>query len=813
MKKIFKYFVVILFFGAVSLACTSRYNQQSGTIERKHNFDFNWQFALGDYPNAEQVSFEDTFWRNLDLPHDWSIEGEIAPDNPTGNDGGYFPAGIGWYRKSFDVPKEWEDKKISIYFEGVYMNSEVFVNGVSLGDHPYGYTSFNYDLTPYINYGKKNLIAVRVDNSQQKNCRWYSGSGIYRHVWLIVNSPVCFDHWGIAISTPKITEESATVEVKTLVKNETNQKQNIDVVTVISNASNESVEKYQFNVDLEPNSEKELTHDILVERPLLWSPEAPNLYSAKSIIKQETRITDEVVTTFGIRSINYSAEGGFKLNGKTIKLNGGCVHHDNGILGAAAYDRAEERKVELLKAAGFNAVRTSHNPPSEAFLDACDRLGLLVIDESFDGWRVAKDPTPHDYSTIFDEWWQRDLEAMVLRDRNHPSIVMWSSGNEIMERTSPEAVETAHMLNSYIRKLDPTRPVTSAMTSWGQGWEIFDPLMAEHDICGYNYMMHESVSDHERVPSRVIVQTESYPKDAFYNWKMVKEHDYIIGDFVWTAMDYLGESSIGRYYYPGDPEDQHWERDHYPWHGAYCGDIDLIGWRKPVSHYRNLLWNDSEKIYMAVREPNPESGAIKTTMWAVWPTWESWNWPGFEGKEIQVEVYSKYPKVQLYLNDKLIGEKPTGIEQEYMATFSLPYSRGALKAIGVDGKKEMESTVLKTAGEPSKIRLIADRTEINANGQDLSFVTIEIIDSEGNRVPDASNELKFSIEGEGVIVGVGNANLKDENPYVGDHCKVWKGRAQVVVKSTRKSGEINLTVNSSELPASKQLIRTVEGGM
>jgi len=803
MKKTLDLLIFLLLLIPVVTRCQP-YGELS---ERKQNFDFDWKFATGDHPDAETVNFSDTSWRSLDLPHDWSIEGQISLHNPTGNDGGYFPAGIGWYRKTFEVPAAWKKRKTGIYFEGVYMNSEVFINGKSLGVHPYGYTSFYYDLTPYLQFGADNVIAVRVDNSQQKNCRWYSGSGIYRHVWLMVNSPVHIDHWGVAISTPEVSKESATVRVKTVLKNETDRQQTIQLRTELTDKNAKSVGNDVLSVELAPISQKEVIQNIVVSNPSLWTPDTPQLHTARSIVRQGEESIDVVSNAFGIRSIRYSAENGFELNGSSIKLNGGCVHHDNGCLGAAAYDRAEERKAELLQAAGFNAVRTSHNPPSESFLDACDRLGLLVIDESFDGWREEK--TPFDYAGILDEWWQRDLESLVLRDRNHPSVVMWSSGNEIIERTKPEAVETARMLNSYIRELDPTRPVTSAMTSWNEGWEIFDSLMAEHDVCGYNYMLHEAESDHKRVPSRIIFQSESYPKDAFYCWNMVQDHNYIIGDFVWTAMDYLGESGIGRYYYPGEPDGQHWERDFYPWHGAYCGDIDLIGRRKPISHYRSLLWNNSEKLFMAVREPNPDNGLIKTTMWAVWPTWESWNWPGREGKDVEVEVYSKYPKVRLYLNGKLVGEQPTDQDHEYKAMFTLPYAPGTIVAVGVENDKEMESTTLKTAGKPAQIKLFADRDTLQANGQDLSFVTVEITDPEGNIVPNAENNLSFALDGAGFIAGAGNANLQDATPYAGNTHKVWKGRALIVVKSSRKPGELNLKVSSPELPDVSLVIHSV----
>jgi beta-galactosidase len=764
---------------------------------RKQLFDYKWKFYLGDTASAKSKDFNDVDWRGLDLPHDWSIEGKIDPKNPMGGAGGYFPAGIGWYRKTFKAPGEWKGSKVSIYFEGVYMNSEVFINGKSLGIRPSGYSSFSYDLSAYLDFNRENVIAVRVDNSQQLNSRWYSGSGIYRHVWMTVTDKVHIADWGVAITTPDVSSKKATIEIKTLVKNETGQAQSFVVSTRIRNANAVNVGNSQAKVELAAHCEKEIAQNILVTNPELWTPETPVLYKAQIQLLQNKKVVDETKTGFGIRSIKYTPENGFQLNGKIVKINGGCVHHDNGCLGAAAFDRAEERKVELLKEAGFNAVRTSHNPPSEAFLNACDRLGLLVMDEAFDCWRSGKNK--YDYAQYFNQWWKRDLDAMVLRDRNHPSIIMWSIGNEIVERSKPEAVETAKMLANAIKNIDTTRPVTSAIVVGDKEWAALDPLMAVHDVGGYNYHLDSAPADHQRVPSRIIVQTESYPNDAFANWKLVKNNSYVIGDFVWTAMDYLGESGIGRWYYSGETPGEHWEHDFFPWHGAYCGDIDLTGWRKPISHYRNLLYNNTEKLYMAVREPEPDSLKIKTTWWAVWPTWESWTWPGYVGKDIKVEIYSKYPKVRLYLNNKLIGEKQTTEEQGYKAEFATPYSPGELKAVGVDNGNEIESTILKTAGNASKIKLSADRKVIAANGQDLSYVTIEIRDDNGVFQPNAANRLVFKIEGPGTIAGLANADMKDTDAYVSSIRKAWHGRAQVVIKSTHNAGNIKLTVSSPGL--------------
>jgi len=775
-------------------------------INRKQLFDHDWKFNLGDDTSAKSINFDDSSWRTLDLPHDWSIEGKIDPKNPTGGAGGYFPAGIGWYRKTFMVPEDWKGKNVSVYFEGVYMNSEVFINGKSLGVRPYGYSSFSYNLSPYLQLNKENVIAVRVDNSKQINSRWYSGSGIYRHVWMRATNPLHVADWGVGLTTHNVSSKKATVQIKTLVKNETAHRQSIFLKTQLFSASSQNAGNNKIKVEIAPKSEKEVTQIITVSNPALWTPETPNLYKAQSQILSGAGLIDETETDFGIRSISFTAEKGFQLNGKTIKISGACVHHDNGCLGAAAFDRAEERKIELLKKAGFNAVRTSHNPPSEAFLNACDRLGLLVMDEAFDGWRGSKNK--YDYSIYFDQWWKRDLETMVLRDRNHPSIVIWSIGNEVSERRTPEAVETAKMLSATVKNIDPTRPVTSAVVAWGE-WEFFDPLLAAHDVAGYNYQLQSAPADHKRVPSRIIVQTESYPRDAFTNWKLVQNNNYIIGDFVWTGMDYLGESGIGRSHYSGEVPGENWDNDMFPWHGAYCGDLDLTGWRKPISHYRSMLYNNTEKIYMAVREPNPEPLEIKETKWSVWPGWESWTWPGFEKKNIDVEVYSKYPAVRLYLNDKLLGEKSTGLEQEFKATFSVPYSPGVLKAVGIENGKETEVSILRTSGDAAKIKLTADRKEILANGQDLSYVTIEITDKDGIKQPNASNLLHFQIEGSGIIAGVDNADIKDYGQYTGSSRKAFHGRALVVIRSTHGRDDIKLTVTSPALPTETIIIRKI----
>ena len=714
---------------------------------RKQLFDSNWSF-----------SNDSSQWRTVDLPHDWSIEGAFSKDAPAGNDGGYLPTGKGWYRKTFLLGKDAQTKKLRLYFEGVYMNSQVYVNGHLAGGHPYGYSSFFVDITPYIKIGT-NMVEVSVDNSQQKNCRWYSGSGIYRHVWLMTTPRQYIDEWSVSVTTPDIH----TVHIKADVVKEDGQR--------------EPIEK-----------------TLHIEEPHLWSPDDPYLYH--TTLEAEG---DVLPVTYGIRTIEYSAENGLLLNGKPIVLNGGCVHHDNGILGAAAFDAAEYRKVKLMKEAGFNAVRTSHNLPSEAFLHACDELGLLVIDEAFDGWRDKKND--YDYATLIDQWWQEDLKAMVLRDRNHPSIFCWSIGNEVIERKKIEVVKTAHKMATLCKQLDlQHRPVTSALASWDNDWDIYDPLAAEHDIVGYNYLRQKMEGDHERVPNRVMMHTETYPSEVWQNYRTVVDKPYVIGEFVWTAIDYLGESGIGRWYYQGDVPGEHWERLLFPWHAAYCGDIDLTGLRKPISHYRSMLYcDDGEKLYMAVREPDGYKGKVKTTMWGTWPTFESWNWAGHEGKNIEVEVYARYPQVKLFLNDKLIGEKTVA---EGKALFTLPYQPGTLKAVAPDG----ESVTLQTAGEVKAIRLTADHTKLKADGQDLAFVTVEMLDANGVVNPTADNLLTASIQGPAKIIAFGNADIKDCDPYSDSTHKTWKGRALLVVRSTAKKGKVTVTVRGKDKNTGKIIL-------
>ena len=754
--------------------------------------DKGWNFSL----TPDSASKVGPVSKTVDLPHDWSIEFPFDRNAPSGNDGGYVLTGKGTYRKNIDLTAgQLDNSRFSLLFEGVYERWTLRVNGQTVGFRPYGYSSVIYNITPYLHPGE-NTIEVEVDNSHQKNCRWYTGSGIYRHVRLIRTSETAVAPWSLFITTPVVSDAKAQVAFSFDVDG---FRDGSDVKADVCILSPSGEEIAQAHV---PVMSSEVSGVVDIPSPLLWSPDSPSLYKMVVRLSDGVKDLDEVTENFGIRTVTYSAEDGFRLNGKPIVLNGACAHHDNGMLGAASFDAAEARKVRLLKEGGFNAVRTSHNPPSPAFLDECDRQGLLVIDEAFDGWRDAKNA--NDYHVWIDEWGVTDMGDLVRRDRNHPSVIAWSIGNEVIERKHIGVVSTARKLAGECRRLDPTRPVTEALCAWDSDWEIYDPHAEALDIVGYNYMIHKSATDHERCPDRVMWQTESYPRDAASNWHKVTENPYIIGDFVWTGLDYLGESGIGRFYYKGQTEGEHYQRDQWPWHGAYCGDIDITGWRKPISHYRSMLYNpDGEKLYMAVREPNGYYGEIKETLWSVWPTWESWNWAGHEGQPIDVEVQSRYPKVRLYLDSLLIGEKPAGVANDCMAVFTLPYAPGILRATGIDENgNEVEEVAIATSGAPAALRLTPDKTVMSADGQDLVYVVAEVIDSEGRVVPDAAMPVEFSVSGNAVIKTAGSADLSDTSDYASSSAATWKGRAMVILKSTDKSGKVTLTAKSPRLKSS-----------
>jgi beta-galactosidase len=756
-------------------------------------------------PAEAGPGYADGSWRTVDVPHDWSIELPILADAACGRDGGFFQNGLGWYRKEFTAPADWKDRLVSVEFDGIYQRSEVWINGHYLGIRPFGYSSFRYDLTPYLVTGGRNVLAVRVDNSKQRNSRWYSGSGIYRHVRMVVTDQVHVGHWGVFVTTPEVTADSAIARIATKIGNESGAARHLTLTTRVLNPAGKQAGVAEESCELEPGRTHEFAPDIRVPRPALWSPDAPSLYRAVTEVAVNGAVVDRVETVFGIRTIKFDAKTGFTLNGKPVEMKGGCCHHDNGPLGAASYDRAEERRVEIMKASGFNAIRTSHNPPSPGLLEACDRLGMLVIDEAFDAWREAK--LGNDYHRYFTEWWQRDLDTLVLRDRNHPCVVVWSTGNEIIERAKPSGHQASRMLADRIRELDPTRPVTEAICgSWTkeETWEMIQGSFAPLDVGGYNYQAGNYEPDHAKYPDRVMFATESTAGEAFEYWMKVRDLPYVVGDFIWTGWDYLGEASIGNARYEGDGLP---ENDHFPWNQAYCGDIDICGFKRAQSYYRDILWGAGSKVYIAVHAPIPEGKEEKVSYWG-WPDERpSWTWDGVDGKTLAVRVYSACEKVELLLNGKPIGAQDTSRQTKFLATFQVPYAPGTLKAVGYSGGRKVAECELKTAGKPAALRLSSDRARIRAAKGDLAYVRVTVADAGGTLQPNAGPMVKYAVSGPGVIAGLGSSDPVLTEPYQGSQRSVFRGVGLAIVKSTGKSGRIVLTAQADGLKPAETVIR------
>lgn len=777
-----------IFYAFIFLTCTSLQAQQQ-------SFDNDWLFYRGDTAAASDPAFNDKAWRHIDLPHDWGIEdlpgtsSPFSPDAVSGVSGGFTTGGTGWYRKAFMVNAADVHKPLYLQFDGVYMNADVWVNGRHLGCHPYGYTSFWLNLAGCVKAGV-NTVAVKVQN-EGKNSRWYSGSGIYRHVWLRRAAPVHIAPWGVAVTTPKVSEAEATVAAKTEVLNTSGKAVPVQLVTTLYTADNVVAGKVVSKETIGTAGGQIIAQQLVVKQPALWSLANPVLYHAVTEVSVNGQRTDVFTTQVGIRSISFDAANGFRLNGQTVKLKGGCVHHDNGALGSKAYDRAEERRVQLLKASGFNAIRCAHNPPSPAFLDACDREGMLVIDEAFDMWNEKKNK--QDYHLYFNDWWQRDVESMVKRDRNHPSIIMWSTGNEIPDRDKPEVVMVAKMLADYVRSLDGTRAVTCGVNGIE---ENKDPFIASLDVAGYNYARDKYESDHERLPRRVMFATESFPKEAFEYWREVEKLNCVIGDFVWTAFDHIGEAGIGWLGYPQN-------KNFYPWNLAYCGDIDICGWKRPQSYYRDAVWK-ADKLALFVECPVRTFPQVnpKPEVWSKWD-WkdmqDSWQWDAFKDSVLTVTAYSSCEEVELYLNGRSLGKRSTDTSHHLEGSWQVSYQPGQLKVVGYAHGQPVAESVLQTAGAAEALHLHADRSILQGDNQDLSYITVELTDKDGNRHTQAENLLSFELEGPGSIVGVSNANPTSTESFQGLQRKAWRGRCMVIVKAGKVPGKLVLRVKSEGL--------------
>jgi beta-galactosidase len=800
----------------------------------KQLFDAGWEYTdkVILFPNPFET------WQPVNLPHDASIERLRSQQHPTGSGGGYAWSGVLTYRKKIQVPENWKGRSVQLEFEGVYMNAKVFVNGHVAAFHPYGYTSFIADMTPYLNYGAENDLSVVVNNSAQPNSRWYSGTGIYRHVWLRTGSGIHIPPWGVFVTTPRVGAEASAVAVATEIVNASGAPAAILLRTTLLEPGGKVAAWVETPLEIAAGAAITVTQALNAADVRLWSLDDPSLYTLTSEVWAGGKVVDAEKTSFGFRSIAVDAKHGFRLNDVPMKLKGGCIHHDNGLLGAASYDRAEERKVELLKTCGFNAIRTAHNPPAPALLDACDRLGMLVIDETFDCWRMGKNP--NDYHLYFEDWWQRDTQSMVKRDRNHPSVIMWSIGNEISERSGiSDGYAWCQKQADCIRSLDNTRLVTSALNQLHEhiatepGVEIdmsnieaqFEmgnrapadaekdrfgkatgPFAAWLDVSGYNYLNNRYEFDRQHFPERVICGTETWPLRAFATWNDTLRLPNVIGDFVWTALDYLGESGIGKVTYDA-PAGIFSFLAQWPYHLANCGDIDICGFKRAQSYFRDILWGLRKVPYIGVLDPQYHGRKISYNPWGWEPVSDNWTFPGWEGKPTQVSVYSADEEVELIVNGDSLGRLPAGPACQNKAVFAVTYQPGTITAVGFTQGKETGRTTLQTTSAPAALRLTADRTAIRPAYGDLAYITVEIVDKDGHVVKHAGQEVSFEVSGAGELIAVGTADGTSEELYTDKKRKAFAGRLMAVARSKGEAGKINVKATTEGLPDAEVVIK------
>lgn len=818
-------------------SCQSGTDSVSPDVRQKVDFNWEWKFVLDDPADAQEIAFDDSNWRVLNLPHDWAVEGDFSQDNPSGTGGGALPGGVGWYRKHFTLDEADAQRRIYLDFDGVYMNSDVYVNGHLLGKRPYGYISFEYDMTPYANFGGENVVAVRVDNSDQPNSRWYSGCGIYRHVWMVKTHPVHVSHWGTFVTTPEITDRQAMVKVQTVVLNEQKMHPNTVIKTLIVDDKGKVQASAQLSMLMNPLACDTIRQTLQLKNPHLWQLDDPYLYTVRTEISVDGRLVDNFSTPLGVRSFQFDAQKGFSLNGVSTKLNGVCLHHDLGCLGSAINRRALERQLQLMKDMGCNAIRCSHNPPSPELLELCDAMGFVVMDESFDMWRKRK--TERDYARFFDEWHQRDLTDLVVRDRNHPSVIMWSIGNEVLEQWSDASADTlsleqanmilnfghdakqlasdsmsvnsllAKHLSDIVKRLDPTRPVTAGCNEPDPSNHLFKS--GGIDIIGFNYhdawvkdvpknfpgmpfMYSESVSalatrGYYRMPADSIIVCPSrwdrpfvdstFACSAYDNchvpWgsrheetlDVVESNDFVSGQFLWTGIDYIGE-----------PTPYGW-----PARSSYFGVVDLAGFPKDSYYLYQSAWSQKAMLHILPH----------------------WNWT--EGETIDVwAYYNQADEVELFLNGESLGVRSKE-PHTYHVAWKVPFHAGTLKAVSRRAGKTVCEEEIHTAGAPAQVRLTADRTVLTADGRDLSFVTVEIVDKDGNLCPNADNLVNFEISGNGFIAGVDNGSPISLERFKDNKRKAFYGKCLCVIQNNGQSGEIKLKAVSTNLKAAEVTVK------
>ena len=770
------------------------------------DFDANWLFSKGDFASAMMRAFDDSTWRQVNVPHDWSIEGPFGADYGSGN--GYAPGGIGWYRKYFRVDANQTNRVVTIEFDGVYDYSEVWINGQLAGGRPYGFSSFQFDLTPFIKFGADdNLIAVRVDHSRFADSRFYTGSGIYRNVRLVITDKLRIAHWGTYVTTPKIKSDSATVRVETTVENGSADKREFSLQSDIVAPGGEIVATLATSKSAAGNSAQTLVQELKVSKPELWSPDSPSLYTLKSRVTSGGVIVDETETPFGIRTATFDADKGFLLNGVSTKLKGVCIHHDAGPLGAAVPQKVLERRLRLLKEIGVNAIRTSHNPPDPELLDLCDRLGFVVMDEAFDefmpgknkwvtGWNIGV-PDHFGYNEIFDQWSVTDVKDMVRRDRNHPGIVLWSVGNEVDYANDPfsdpalgdkyhpeyppakDMLKCAQPLITAVKSLDRTRPVTAALANIKMSDAVNLPEL--FDAVGYNYQETDYAADHNKFPKRIIYGSEN--SHQYGAWLAVQTNSFISGQFLWTGIDYLGEAR------------------EWPNRASGSGLLDLCGFKKPLGWFRQSLWSDKPMVYLcaATASSNENSGRRFRGE-------ESWNWPS--NSTVTVRCFANCPEVTLTLNGKVIGTKKSSEAENGTLSWQVLFESGTLKAVGRANGRDVCDYALKTAGQPSRIELLPDVTDLHADGKGVCHVEFRIVDENGVRVPDAEPEVNFDLTGPAGIIGIGNGDLNNSEDCKANVHRAFEGHGLAILETTAVPGSITLKATAPGLESASVTLQS-----
>ncbi len=775
-----------------------------------------WRFHAGEAAGAQRSAFDDQAWHRVAVPHDFSIMDKPDGSPPfdantiSGQDSGYLPGGIGWYRRHLTLTAAEASRIVRLNFEAVYMDADIWVNGEHLKKHHYGYTAFSVDLTGKVRAGD-NTIVVRVDHADPSS-RWYAGSGLIRPVALEILDAIHIVPESVFVTTPTVSKDLSAVSVRAAISNRSKLTQSAEWVTRVVAASGETVAQARQTHALAAGARSERSQELAIANPHLWSPDSPHLYT----LVQEVRIggaavdgavVDERRTRFGIRTISLDPAHGLRINGQSIKLRGGNIHHDNYMIGAAGAPDAEVRKVALMKAAGYNAIRSAHNPASQATLDAADELGMLVINEAFDSWKKSK--KPQDYSRFFAKDWQQDIDSMVVSGRNHPSVLFWSIGNEIPEDGTPEGIETGRKLAERVRLLDPTRQVTQAINADPPRSTTQAALLG---VAGYNYHAHIFAEEHERLPKLTMYTSESVPKDLFSYWRTVESMPWVIGDFVWTAVDYLGEAGIGWMGY-----NQDWQKlGPYPWHLAYCGEIDATGRLRPAAYYRQVVWKTgTTPISAFVQQPKgtedlPDRNFYPITPphldWSLDDVHPSWTWPGQEGKHQEVVVYSEFPEVELFLNGKSLGRKPVSVGSEYKANYQVPYTPGRLLAVGYRDGREAGRWELRTAGQPASAVASLDRPQLTSNGEDLAYVTVELHDADGTPTYARNDDRKVRVRvnGAATLAGIGNGNPIDVSSFQSGERNTFHGRVVAVIRAGTQPGPIVIDIEAEGLP-SRQL--------